>query len=366
MQTESVTRNGFVFETSYTERRMVRCVCVEPSRHFMNVSILIVRPLLEMVAAYGVSRERLLSAASFEAARLEDMDGRLDVSELDRLQEAALALTGDPALGIHMGERASAPAYDVVGYLGSHASTLRESIETLIRYGRIMSDVSPVLEETDDVATIVFGFTGHPDSPATRLRNELSATGFVRLIRTFCGEAAAPREVLFAHAAPPYRAEYTRFFGGLERFEQPITALRFDRAMLSEEAIHKNPRLSAVLANEAERMLHRLEDRMTYADRLRELLAARAANETQTMSDVARRLGMSARSLRRRLAEEGVSYPKLLEEAQIARAKRLLEDPDRSIYEVAFDMGFSDASAFHRAFRRWTGMTPTQYRDNLR
>lgn len=332
----------------------------------MNVSILIVRPLLEVVAGYGVTSEQLLSSASFDPARLDDLDGRLQISELDRLQEAALALTGDPALGIHMGERASAPAYDIVGYIGTHASTLRECIENLLRYSRIMSDLVPVLEESDDVATIAFDRSGRPDSPPTRLRAELALTGFVRLLRSFCGEDATAREVLFEHAAPPYRAEYTRFFGGLERFEQPLTALRFDREMLSREAMHKNPRLSALFTGEAERVLQRLERRVTHAERLRELLATQRVDETPTMSEVARRLGMSVRSLRRRLAEEGVSFPKLLEEAYVAFAKRLLEDPERSIYQAAFDMGFSDPSAFHRAFRRWTGMTPTQYRENLR
>ena len=332
----------------------------------MNVSILVVRPLVEAVAAYGVSRDQLLSAASFDPARLDDADGRMEVSELDRMQEAALALTGDPALGIHMGEQANAPAYDVIGYLGSHASTLRDCIESLLRYSRILSDLDPALEETDDVASIVLRHTGRPDSPPTRLRAELSVIGFVRLIRSFCGEEATPREVLFEHAAPPYRAEYTRFFGGLERFDQPVTALRFDRAMLSQEAVHKSPRLSAIFTSEAERILHRLDGRKTCAERLREVLVEQRVDEALTMSGAARRLGMSVRSLRRRLAEEGVSYPKLLEEAHVAFAKRLLEDPDRSIYQAAFDMGFSDPSAFHRAFRRWTGMTPMGYRQNLR
>lgn len=354
-------------------RRLVRLPRVPPGGSspyfcaFMNVSILIVRPLLEAVAANGVPIDRLLSAASFDAARLDDVEGRLEVSELDHLQEVALALTGDPALGIHMGERASAPAYDIIGYLGTHASTLRECIETLLRYSRIVTDLSPILEESDDVATIILRHLGPPDSPPARLRAETALTGFVRLIRSFCGEGATPREVLFEYAAPPYRAEYTRVFGGLERFQQPLTGLRFDRAMLSQEApIHKNPRLSALFTSEAERVLHRLERGVTHAERLRGLLAAQRVDAPPTMSDVARRLGMSVRSLRRRLAEEGVSYPKLLEEAHVAFAKRLLDDPDRSIYEAAFEMGFSDPSAFHRAFRRWTGMTPMQYRENIR
>jgi AraC-like DNA-binding protein len=332
----------------------------------MHVSILVVRGFLEAVAERGITRERFLAAAGLEGGRLDNVDEQLTISEFDRLHEAALALTGDPALGIHMGERVTAQAYDVIGYLGSHASTLRESIVTLFRYGRLVSDVTASLEERDDVASMVFEFKGPLDSPVVRMRAEFTVTGFFRLVRTFCGESAMPLEVLFAYAAPPYRAEYARVFGGRERFGQPITAIRFDRAMLSQEAVHKNPRLSAILVGEAERVLDRLERSTTHAERVRDLLALRGVSDMRTMDAVARELGVSVRSLRRRLAEEGVSFPKLLEEAQLASAKRLLENPDRSIYDVAFAMGFSDPSAFHRAFRRWTGMTPSQYRASLR
>jgi AraC-like DNA-binding protein len=331
----------------------------------MNVSILVVRQYLEVVSERGVPRERFLAAAGIEPARLDDPDGRLNIDELNRIQEAALAVTGNPALGIHMGERASAPAYDVIGHLGTHAPTLRDCIEGLIRFSRIVSDARPTLEERSDVATILFRFVGPPDSPPVRLRAEKAAVGCVRVLRAYCGESATPREALFQHASPPYRAEYTRFFGGLERFAQPITALRFDRALLSREAVHKNPRLSTILTTEAERIVARLERHVTCADRVRDLLMAQGAGDAASMAAAARRLGMSARSLRRRLASEGVTYPKIVEEMHVARAKRLLGELDRSVYQVAYELGFSDPSAFHRAFRRWTGMTPMQYRESL-
>jgi len=268
----------------------------------MNVSVLVVRAFLEVVSERGVPLDRFLSAAGIEPARLDDLDGRLEISELDRLQEAAIDLTGDPALGIHMSERASAPAYDVIGHLASHLPTLRDSISSLLRYSRIFSDVTAVLEERGDMATMVFKFTRPPDSPAVRLRAEQTLAGFVRLLRTYCGDGAMPRQVLFEHAAPPYRAEYTRFFGGLERFEQPVTALGFDRAMLSQEAVHKSPRLSVILTSEADRLLDRLERGLTCAERVRDLLATQGVGDASTMSAVARSLGMSVRSLRRHAA----------------------------------------------------------------
>jgi AraC-like DNA-binding protein len=331
----------------------------------MNVSILAVRPFLEVAAACGVSREEFLMRAGIASDRLDDPNGALEIPELDRIQELAIALTGDPALGLHMGEHARAPAYDVVGHLPSHTATLRETIEALIRFSRIHSDVSAKLEERGDRALVAFQFPGLPDAPATRFRAELSVTGFTRVLQDFGGEDALPRAVHFAHAPPLHRDEYARLFRGREHFSQPSTSIHFVREILSNGALHGSPRLKAILEGEAERMLERLDRKPTYAQRLRDWLGAREAAEIPTMDDAAHYLGLSARSLRRRLVEERASYPRLVEAARIARAKRLIEDVDRSVYQVAYDLGFSDPSAFHRAFRRWTGMTPMQYRGKL-
>lgn len=328
----------------------------------MSVSILLVRGTVEAVIAAGVSREELLGAANFELARLDDVDGRVGVEELDRVQTAALDLTGDVALGLHLGERASAAAYDMVAYLTSHATTLREGIESFLRFERILTDTAgSELAEGRDVATLKIGFL-HSDPRCNRLRAELSMTGFTRLIAHFVGPEGTPRRVCFEHPAPAYRAEYARIFGGKECFEQTFTGIEFDRALLDREQLHKNAELHAILTSEAERKLNRLTRGVSHAERLREYLVATAPEERPDMTSVARGLGMSVRSLRRRLSEEGVSYAGLVEEAHASVAKRLLDDPIRSIYETAYDMGFSDPSAFHRAFKRWTGMTPKQYR----
>lgn len=328
----------------------------------MSVSILLVRGLVEAVIAAGIGRDRLLAAAAVDSLRLEDVDGRLEDVELDRVQAAALDLTGDAALGLHLGERATATAYDMVAYLTSHATTLRGGIDSFLKFERILSDTQgSALEERADTATLKLAIF-HGEPRCTRLRAELAMTGFFRLLQHFIGPDARARRVVFEHAPPPYRAEYARIFGGTERFEQKFTGIQFDRALLDKEQLHKNAELHAVLTLEAERKLNRLTRGIGHAERLRAHLVARAPRERPDMTSAARQLGMSVRSLRRRLSEEGVSYAELVEEAHAVVAKRLLDDPSRSICAAAYDMGFSDPSAFHRAFKRWTGMTPTQHR----
>ena len=160
---------------------------------------------------------------------------------------------------------------------------------------------------------------------------------------------------------PPYHEEYERIFGNMVAFEQPESFLDFRYSVLDTPEVHRNAELYQVLEIQAERVLKRVTEELTYAERLKRLVQQELPRVLQ-MPDAARSLGMSERSLRRRLAEEGVSYSQLIEQSQIELARVMLENPTKSIKEVAHDVGFTGQSGFHRAFKRWTGTSPAQFR----
>ena len=331
----------------------------------MNLSIMHLYALVEGVEPAGVGARELLEAAGIEPSRLDDVDGRLDRVEYDRVQTAALDLTGDEALGLHLGERVSVRPFDVIADLASHAPTLREALQSCTRFHRIMCDApDTAVYERSGTATLHYRFP-RTSARCNRLRAEFAMVGFLRMLRHFGRPDAKARAVYFEHAAPEYRPEYARIFGGAERFDHDFTGIEFDGEMLDRSRQPRNRELYAVLESLAERKLSRVTREGGHAARLREFLTSSALGEPPPMDVVARSLGISARSLRRRLDEEGFSYTILLNEARATLAKRMLDDPHRSIYEAAYAMGFSDPSAFHRAFKRWTGMTPTQYRHSL-
>jgi AraC-like DNA-binding protein len=148
------------------------------------------------------------------------------------------------------------------------------------------------------------------------------------------------------------------------RFDQPCTELGFPRAWLDQPQLYQSPELHAVLKRQAERALGRLERDATQTARVERVLAAHSPRQL-TMDEAARELGMNRRSLRRHLAAEGVRYSELAERCRIQAAKRMLEDRRASIQETAFAMGFAAPAAFHRAFKRWTGMTPREYQGSF-
>jgi AraC-like DNA-binding protein len=169
-----------------------------------------------------------------------------------------------------------------------------------------------------------------------------------------------------APSSPTHRAEYSRVFEQLESFEQPFTGIAFDRALLDRPAPHKDDDMHDALRAVAERRLVRLARRAPYSLRVREALVRQGSPMRSDMASIARALGLSVRSLRRRLVAEGKSYNEVVNEAQAIFACKLLREEQRTIQETAFEMGFSDPRAFHRAFKRWTGTTPSAYLDELR
>jgi AraC-like DNA-binding protein len=327
----------------------------------MALSILLVRALVEGVEQRGVPRERFLAAVGYDAARLEDGDARISAEEQDRLVELAIEVSRDPALGLHMGETANATTYSLVAHLIAYAATMRQAVESYLRYHRILTDQS-VFRLTEQGKTARLRFDVAPSRlVCQRFHAEHTLAGLFRLVQYF-GGGDGIHGVSFEHERPEYASEYARLFNGLERFEQAESCVSFDSELLDRAQFHADAEFHAALEEQARQRMSRLDERTPHGERVFQFLLECATVERQDMSAAARALGMSVRTLRRRLREEGAIYSELAKKALAARAQRLVSDADRTIDEAAYMLGFSERSAFHRAFKRWTGMTPMEYR----
>jgi AraC-like DNA-binding protein len=325
----------------------------------MAVSILLARALVEGVENAGTSRAAFLEQAGLTSERLDDVEERLDVEEYASMIELALDITGDQALGLHMGIASNAATYSLIAPLVSHAASLRQALEGLFRFHRLLTDRDPMrVIERNRTVTLVY-LVGTGSERCRRFWSESTVAGWYKMLRYFA-RGARPDRIAFEYAAPPYRAEYTRAFEGAESFGEEYTGLVFDRSFMDVIQPNRDPEFHAALEAQAERRVARLTGKLTIKDRLRDHVMT--AKGRWDMEATARALGMSARSLRRRLREEGVSYNDVVERALATLSTRLLVDERRTIQDVAYAMRFSDPSAFSRAFKRWTGSTPNQYR----
>ena len=327
----------------------------------MGLSVLFVHALIDALERSGVPRERFLEALPFDRAELDRADARCDVGTFDAAAEVAASMSGDPALGLHVLDLLSPVHYNLTAHLILHATTLRDAIDSLQKFHQLLNDRAFCRFAEDDHSASLFYDASTGSSFGHRFRSELTMTSFYRLL-TYFAPHARPRVVAFDYPPPSYQAEYTRLFGGAERFAQAFAGIVLDRALLASAALHPDRELHATMVSHAERRMAQIRSDAGYAERIRQHILSSARHDRHDMRTVARALGLSARSLRRRLAEEGTSFREIVDDALGALARRLVSDEGRPIEAVAYAMGFSHPSAFHRAFKRWTGATPAQLR----
>jgi AraC-like DNA-binding protein len=249
-----------------------------------------------------------------------------------------------------------------VSDLIAHSATLRDGLSALSQFHALLSDYANVqLSEHDHRVTVHCAPWNGLSPRMQRFASEIVVAGLFQLIRSFDARARLQR-ASFEYPAPDYLAEYTRVFQRAECFEQRFTGIVFDRTLMDTASPHRDDDMRDALRAVAERHLLRAQ-KASVALCVRKLLVERGSSLRTDMRSVARSLGLSVRSLRRHLAAEGESYSAIVNDALLRRAKRFLVEERRSIQETAHEMGFSNASAFHRAFKAWTGTTPHAFRN---
>ena len=302
---------------------------------------------------HGIDNEMLL-----------DPDATVPMSACVGLLAEGVQATGDDNLGLHVAERAELGSFDVHFYAMVSSPTLGAAFERVCRYQRLIHETSQVrLEKSGDRAVLSHRLAGGLAAP--RQTAELLLAAWVRAGRVATCTDWSPAEVRFAHRAPSDSREHERFFGAPVRFASGENALVFAAALFDLPCRRTDPSLLALLDRYASDRLggHRAS---TFSDRARAALSEELQAGNVTAHSLAARLKVSVRTLHRSLADESTSYRRLLDQLRLDIAERHLRDDRMSVAEVAFLVGFSELSAFHRAFKRWTGRTPVTFRAEAR
>lgn len=330
-----------------------------------TVAVQVVRSVLALSVAAGVSEEALMRGAALDPARLGDPRARFTYREVYQVCGAVLSATGEPDFGLRWASAIDDRTLAPVSHLVHHAPTLREALATLGRFQTLMADeLGWTVTESSELVTLRIATPHGAPLGVERMISEMQLCGFRHLLRGYARDGQL-RDVSFRYPAPPYAADYQQAFAAPLRFEQPSTGLRFARALLDRPALSPDAEMFEALQGLAERRVLAIRGSTSYALRLREHVVRGGWRRRDDMDAAARSLGISVRTLRRRLADEGTSFSVVVSEAMAVVATDLLRDPRRTIQEAAFELGFSEASTFHRAFRRWTGTTPSAFRRSL-
>jgi AraC-like DNA-binding protein len=308
----------------------------------------------------GLPREVLLARSRLEPASLADPDGRVLLRSVYALLEACLAL-GDELVHLRMTRRMEPATLDALAFLTSTSATFGEGVRAMLRYQRIFSEGERYeWVDDDEGARVVYQPWGAP-RPAHRAMAEMFVVDLIDNGARLVGAPLEGVRVLLAHGAPRDRRAHAALLGVEASFDAPAYAIVIpSRVLAMPPASGGHAAMAAFFTRHLEEHLRALAPETTGARTIAALLRGGEAD----LETLASRLQMSPRTLQRRLADEGVSLRVLAEDARRARASALLEG-GASIAEVAYTLGYSEPSAFHRAFRRWTRQTPEQFRASL-
>jgi AraC-like DNA-binding protein len=320
--------------------------------------------LLELVKPWGVTGEELLRDSGLVEGALAEPDARVAVPQMAALVERARALTGEPALGMYAGMHMRVSSHGYLGFAALTASNVRQALELAEKYAPTRT-TALVLRLTVEDGTAQLVVEERADFGAAR-----DAMVFALVIGIWqIGNALTGRELTgsadFAFPEPAYFAKVARFAPRV-RFGQPANRLVFDASVLELPLVMADPESLRLAQAQCDRALAAMGDKEQLAARVRALIPLEEGG-VRSLEDVAARLGLSARTLKRKLAAEGVTYSSLAEGVRRQRAILLLgSSHDLSLEAVAERLGYSDVANFTRAFRRWTGTTPASFRRGAR
>ena len=319
----------------------ISCALAETLRDYIDKNQLCAPDVLEALAPYSSSQR---------------MPILLFWRQLERLQE----MHPMPALGLRIGLCAKPQHFGVVGYLAASCSVVGQALIRYRRFQRLLvSNLDVRVEQRGDVIRYSWGDGEHHTTP---LASEFGVAAFVNLYQALIGQVIAPSAIEIPYGRPEQPSIYEALMGCPVRFDAPCHALEVPVSLLAMRVTSSDPFLRDLFERQAQALLAQQPRPDTFLEQLEQLMVAALQEGEPSATILAERMNCSLRSFYRKLAEHGLRYRALLGDVRFKLARLYLADSRLSLVEVALLLGYSEQSAFTRAFRAWSGSTPQGYR----
>jgi AraC-like DNA-binding protein len=314
----------------------------------------------ELLRKLGQDPEPIVASTGVDLRLFDKPDNTIAFVTLGRLLSSCAERTQRPHFGLLVGEYAGAESLGLIGSLVQHSANVGAALRSLILHFHLHDrGAVPTLSVREGVAVFGYAIYQRGAEGIAHVCDGAMAIGF-NLMRSLCGAEWTPAEVLFSHSKPADIAPYRRLFGAPLRFDADQTALVFPARWLEHRLSAADSQLRQSLEAQIEAL--EMEERGDVVAQLRRVLRSALISGDASREHAARLLSMHGRTLNRRLKIRGTTFKALLEEARLEIARQLLEGTRMPVIEIAATLDYTDASAFTRAFNRWTGMPPVQWR----
>ena len=325
-----------------------------------------VRQYLQAAASYGIDSSIALKSCGIDQGVLDNSIPRITGQAFQTLIHWLIDKTDDNCFGLKSSDYVEAGSYSLLGYMAMSCRTLEEVLNIIPEYEAIVGDMGTTCFEQDG-SRYVMSWNCLYSDPVVRPHMICNVLGsWLKFARRLADLGnAKPEQVLLEFSCPDQttRAFYEQCFDAPVRFNANRNALIFPSSFLKTPLHQPDPQLVAALEQQAVSLLRQLQDNPLISQ-VRKLLTDMMKDGLPRREKVAEQLGMTERTLQRKLHDAGSGYQQLLDELRQETAKRWLTSSSLSINDIASRLGFSEAASFHRRFKRWTRMTPGEYRSS--
>ncbi|MFT5484606.1 MAG: AraC-like DNA-binding protein [Halieaceae bacterium] len=329
-------------------------------------SVPAIKQYLKAAEANGVDCCPLLDRAGIDPAVLNDNNKRISGTAMERLVVLLVAASEDPCLGLHSSRFVEPATYSVLGYISMNCSTLREVLAKIPIYEKIVGDMG--VSSTDSLGDRVLlrWQCQFQDPIAKRHEVETVIASWNAYTRNFLHvEASYADGIWFEHSEPDdpsLLAEYADIFACEVLFNQPASGILMRQTVLDEPLPQANQILLHSLLDHATQMLANIDRNQPLATQVKNLLRLMLVEHSPSSTLIAEKLGMSGRTLQRKLQEEGLAYKDVLNELRLELALHYLKNSQLSLDNIANKLGYAESRSFYRSFKQWTGHTAGSYR----
>lgn len=325
-------------------------------------AVIVLRLIYQAMQRAGIDAEAVLNRLGMAAGQLDDAGLRTPHAGHHLFWRAVAEVSGDPHCSLRLAEHVPVFRGQVLDYLFLSSPTFGDGLKRAQKYQRLISDaVESRLELTSSECYLAFGNVAGRDAGVPGGSVECVAMGMIRFFADVTEGAFQPQRLWFRHRGDAPAAEYERVFGCPVELGRSESRLWFDRLVLARPSSHHEPELLRLHEQVASARVAELERRDLVAE-VRRIIGESLEEGEVSLEQVAARLGIKPRALRTRLAEADTSFNQVLADYRCRLARRLLARTDESIDQIVYLTGFSEPSTFYRAFKRWVGETPVEYR----
>ena len=315
------------------------------------------------IKSYGIDPIDLFRTAGIDMDKVACAGCRINYRSVDKLWEVVTRLIKDPCLGLRMADHWHPSYLNALGYSWLASSTLLEALNRLVRYIHIVTETIELeLDQREDELDLIVNYSSKTEALPQRCDTRLAI--FMTMCRANFGDELKLARVSFEHAQPSCAAQYVAFFNSPVLFEQSRNILTFHLKDATQKLAGANPYLAEINDKVVIDYLHNLRKR-DIAQRTKAVIVENLSAGEISNKMVAKKLFMSVRSFQRALKKEAVTYRELLAETRRDLAEGYINNPEIELQEVAYLLGFTEYSAFSRAFKKWTGKSPAEMRARL-